>query len=151
MALTSWGKGLWQICMHHSRVHAKVEFTRFPPDSELEGIHSTTFDAELRNVSFPLISFMGFPTILSALQPFQICIYNWKYSKLTFSHGSHLMGKRFMANLHASFESTCKSRIYKISTRCQNKEVHSTTQAIHILFLWSLALKWWCGLMSNAL
>ena len=117
MALTSWGKGLWQICMHHSRVHAKVEFTRFPPDSELEGIHSTTFDAELRNVSFPLTSFMGFPTILSTLQPFQICIYNIKYSKLTFSHGSHLMGKRFMANLHASFESTCKSRIYKISTR----------------------------------
>ena len=91
------------------------------------GIHSITFDAELRNVGFPLISFMGFPAILSALQPFQICIYNWKYSKLTFSHGSHLMGKRFMANLHASFESTCKSRIYKISTRCQNKEVHSTT------------------------
>ena len=47
---------------------------------------------------------MGFPTILSALQPFQICIYNSKYNKLTFSNGSQLMGKRFMANLHASLE-----------------------------------------------
>ena len=36
---------------------------------------------------------MGFPAILSALQPFQICIYNRKYSKLTFSDGSQLMGK----------------------------------------------------------
>ena len=41
-------------------------------------------------------------------------------SKLTFSHGSQLMGKRFMTNLHASLDSTCKSRISKISTRCQN-------------------------------
>ena len=30
------------------------------------------------------------------------------------------MGNRFMANLHASLESTCKSRIPKIATRCQN-------------------------------
>ena len=148
MALTSWGKGLWQICMHHWRIHAKVEFTRFPPDSELGGIHSITFDAELRNVGFPLISFMGFPAILSALQPFQICIYNIKYSKLTFSHGSHLMGKRFMANLHASFESTCKSRIYKISTRCQNK-VHSTTHKQYTSYF--CPLKWWCGLMQMPL
>ena len=81
--------------------------------------HLSTFDADLRNVSFALISFMGFPAILSALQPFQICIYNSKYNKLTFSNGSQLMGKRFMANLHAPLESTCKSRISKISTRCQ--------------------------------
>ena len=88
--------------------------------SELGGIHSTTFDAELRNVSFALISFMGFPAILSTLQPFQIYIYHRKYSKLTFSNDSQLMGKRFMAYWHASLESTCKSRISKISTRCQN-------------------------------
>ena len=84
------------------------------------GVHSTTFDAEVRNVSFALISFMGFPAILNALQPFQICICNSKYSKLTFSNGSQLMGKRFMANLHASLESTCKSGISNIFTRCQN-------------------------------
>ena len=81
--------------------------------------HLSTFDAELRYVSFTLISFMGFPAILSALQPFQIYIYKRIYSKWTFSNGSPLMGKRFMANLHASLESTCKSRISKISTRCQ--------------------------------
>ena len=37
------------------------------------------------------------------------------------------MGKRFMANLHASLDSICKSRISKISTRCQNWGIHSTT------------------------
>ena len=29
------------------------------------------------------------------------------------------MGNMFMANLHTSLESTCKSRISKIATRCQ--------------------------------
>ena len=107
--------------MHHWRVHAKVEFPRLPPDVRTEaGNHLSTFHADLRNVSFALISFMGFPAILSALQPFQICIFNRKYSKLTFSNGSQLMGKRFWANLHASLESTCKSRISRIATRCQN-------------------------------
>ena len=149
MALSWWGKGLWQICMDHWRVHAKVEFPTFPPDvrtgkgrgsiifhhiqakSELKNFrwepgqsdggvnHFSTFDPELRNISFALISFMGFPAIVSALQPFQICIHKRKYSKLTFSNGSQLMGKRFMANLHWLLESTCKSRIPNISTRCQ--------------------------------
>ena len=92
------------------------------------GVHSTSFDPELRNESFALISFMGLPAILSALQTFQICIFNRKNSKLTFSNGSQLMGKKFMANLHASLDSRCKSRFSKISTRCQNQGgVHSTT------------------------
>ena len=85
-----------------------------------EEVHSTTFDPEIRNESFALISLMGFPAILSTLQPCQICIFNRKNSKLTFSNGSQWMGKRFMANLHASLDSTCKSRFSKISTRCQN-------------------------------
>ena len=51
------------------------------------------FYPELRNESFALISFMGFPAILSALHSFQICIFNRKNSKLTFSNGSQLMGK----------------------------------------------------------
>ena len=86
--------------------------------------HLSTLDADLRNVSFELISFMGFSAILNALQPFQMCIYNRKYSILTFSHDSQVMGNRFMANFHASLESTCKSRILKIATRCQNWEVN---------------------------
>ena len=95
--------------MHHWTVHAKVEFHKFPLD-----------DPELRNERFTLISFMGFPAILSTLQPFQICIFNRKNSKLTFSNGPQLMGKRFMANLQTSLDSTYKSRISQISTRCQN-------------------------------
>ena len=82
--------------------------------------HLSTFDADLRNVSFAVTSSMGFPALLSTLQPFQMCFHNRKYSKWTFSHDSQLMGNRFMANLHASLESTCKSRISKIPTRCQN-------------------------------
>ena len=86
---------------------------------------SQPFDAQLRNVSFALIYFMGFPAIWSTLQPFQICIYNSKFSKWTFSNDSQLMGKRFITNFHASLESTCKSRI--TSTRCQNQGGSITT------------------------
>ena len=35
--------------MHHWKVHTKVEFHKFPPDVRSRGIHSTTFDPELRN------------------------------------------------------------------------------------------------------
>ena len=119
MTLSWSGKGLWQICIHHWRVHAKVKFPISSPDVRTGG-SITTFDAELRNVSFALISFMGFPAILSTLQPFQICIYSRKYNKLTFSNDSQLIRKRFIAKLYASLESTCKSRISNTSTRCQN-------------------------------
>ena len=88
--------------MHHWTVHEKVDFPKFPPDTQprgvysttfdpvlrnevkkfshvgLWGVHSTTFDPELRNERFTLISFMGFPAILSTLQPFEICIFNRK-------------------------------------------------------------------------
>ena len=69
---------------------------------------------------FTLISFIGFPAMLSAIQPSQMCIFNKKYSKLTFSNGPQLMRKSFMANLHASLDSTFKSRISKMSMRCQS-------------------------------
>ena len=74
------GKGLWQICMHHWTVHGKVDFPKFPADVSFAGVgvQLTTFDLELRNERFTLISFMGFPAILSTLQPFQICIFNRK-------------------------------------------------------------------------
>ena len=66
--------------------------------------------------SFILLQFI----CLSVLHyTIQICIFNRKNSKLTFSNGSQLVGKRFIANLHASLDSTYKSRISKISTRCQ--------------------------------
>ena len=84
--------------------------------------HLSTTDPELRNVSFALISFMGFSAILSPLQPFQICIHKRNYSTLSFSNGYQLMKKEFMAHFHASLESTCKSGISKISTRCQKQE-----------------------------
>ena len=61
---------------------------------------------------------------------FQICIFDRKNSKLTFSNGSQLMGKRFMTNLHASLDSTCKNRISKISTRCQNWREGSIPQPL---------------------
>ena len=183
MALSWWEKGLWQICMHHWTVHAKVEFQKCPWDVSLAGVHSTTLDPELRNefksfsnlgsvpqllilnwwgqrfmanlhasldstcksriskmsmrcqtlqssipqlwilnseMRFTLISFMGVSTMLgTTMGHYQICIFNWKYSKVTFSNGPQMMRKRFMANLHASLDSTCKSRISKMSMRCQ--------------------------------
>ena len=66
------------IIFHY--VQAKSELKNFKARSWSGGgvNHLSTFDADLRNVSFVLISFMGFPAILSALQPFQMCIYNRK-------------------------------------------------------------------------
>ena len=71
--------------MHHWTVHEKVDFPKFPPDTwgvysttGGSGVYSTTFDPELRNERFTLISFMGFPAILSTLQAFEICIFNRK-------------------------------------------------------------------------
>ena len=62
--------------MHHWTVYEKVDFLKFPRDTG--GVYSTTFDAELRNERFTLISFIGFPAIFSTLQPFEICIFNRK-------------------------------------------------------------------------
>ena len=133
MAISWWAKKVYDtfacIIVMQKRI-SKIS-NRFQNQGHVN--HLSTFDPELRNVSFALISFMGFPSILSALQPFQICIFKRKYSKLTFSNGSQLIKqkiyyiniskwKRFMAHLHASLESICKSRISKISTRCQNQE-----------------------------
>ena len=72
----------------------KKHFQDFHQISEPGGIDFlSTFDPELRNEGFALISFMGYPAILSTLQPLQICIYKRKYSKLTFLNGSQVMGK----------------------------------------------------------
>ena len=113
------GKRFMANLHDHWTVHAKVEFQNFPPDVRYWGCPFHNLWSWTENIRFTLISFMGFPAILSALQPFQICIFNRKYRKLTFSSSPQLMGKRFMANLHASLDNTYKSRISKLSTRCQ--------------------------------
>ena len=89
------------------------------------GVYSATVHHELWNERFTLISFIGFAAILITLQPFQICICNRKYSKWTFSNGPHMMGKRCMVNLHASLDSTWKSRFSQNSNRYWG--VYSTT------------------------
>ena len=106
MALSWWKKGLWQIVMHHWTVHAKVEFQKF--SCWVRGVHSTTLilNWEMKDLHW-------YPAILSALQSSAFSIQ--KNSKLTFSNGPQLMEKRFMANCHASLDSTCKSRISKLS------------------------------------
>ena len=64
----------------------KSKISKMSTRCQILGIHSTTYHPELRNERLILISFMGFPAILSTLQPFQICIFNRKNSKLTFSN-----------------------------------------------------------------
>ena len=57
-------------------VHEKVDFLKFPRyRGGWGGVYSTTFDPELRNERFTLISFIGF-SILSTVQPFEIFIFN---------------------------------------------------------------------------
>ena len=114
------GQTVGSIIFHHVQAKSQLKFFRQDPGQMDRFNHLSTFDADLRNVIFALISFMGFPALSSALQTFQMCIYNRKYSEWTFSHDSQLMGNRFMANVYASLESTCKSRISKVATRCQN-------------------------------
>ena len=62
--------------MHHWTVHENLDFLKFPRDNG--GVYSTNFDAELRNERFTLITFIGFPAILSTLQSFEIYIVNRK-------------------------------------------------------------------------
>ena len=95
----------------------KKNFRKMYSTFQIRVINSTAFDAKLRNDRFTLISFMGFAAILNTLQPFDICICNRENIKLTFSNVPQLMGKGFMANLYASLDSTCKSRISKMSMR----------------------------------
>ena len=76
------------------------------------------FSSHTENCKMYIDIFMGFPAILNTLQPFHMCIFNGNQSQLTFSNWPQVMGKRFMANLHASLDSTWKSRFSKISTRC---------------------------------
>ena len=82
MALSWWEKGLWQICMHHWTVHAKVEFQKCPWDVSLAEVHSTTLDPELRN------EFKSFSNLGSLFHNFwswtdgdkglwQICMHHW--------------------------------------------------------------------------
>ena len=111
------------------------------------GVHSPTFDPEHRNEFNNFSNLWGnqFSNFWSWTEKCKIyidifywvscnikhitaisnCILNRKYSTLTCSNGPQLMGERFMANLHASLDSTCKSRISKMSAKCQIWGVHS--------------------------
>ena len=127
----------WEVLQQLLILNSEMNLNFFP----IMGVHSTTSDPELRNDKFTLISFMGFPAILSALQPFQICICNSKNRKFPFSNDPQLMRKGFMANLHATLDSTCKSRISKIFTRFQN-----LGDSFHNF--WSWTQKWKITLIS---
>ena len=91
--------------------------------------------------------FIGFAAILSTLQPFQICICNRKYSKWTFSNGPHMMRKRCMANLHASLDSTWKSRFSQNSTRTEG--VYSTTFGTKLSYEAKKFIQFWGGIFNN--
>ena len=84
-----WGS-IQQLQILNSEMHSK----NFPILGRSNRPFHNLFHLELRNERFILISFMGFPTILSTLQPFQICIFNRKQSKLTSSNGPQLKGKK---------------------------------------------------------
>ena len=66
------------IIFHYVQAKSKLKNFRQDPCQMGEVNHLSTFDADLRYVCFALTSFMGFPAILSALQPFQMCNYNRK-------------------------------------------------------------------------
>ena len=69
MAHSWWGKGLWQIWMHHWTVHAKVELPGFPPDVRTGGHPFHNFGSWTQKWSFALISTMEFPAILRGMAP----------------------------------------------------------------------------------
>ena len=87
---TDGDNGLWQICMHHWTVHAKVEFQKCPWDVSLAGVSFHNFGSWTQKLKFTLISWRGFLQYW-CIQPFQICIFKRKYS-WTFSN--ELMGTK---------------------------------------------------------
>ena len=106
MALSWWEKVLWKICTHNWTVHAKVEFQKF---LMLGGIPQLLIlNWEMKDL--PLISFMSFSAILSALQPFQRALNWWK---------------KVYGNCHVSLDSTWKVEFQNILML--GRGVHSTT------------------------
>ena len=99
--------------MHHWMVHAKEEFQNILMMDQ--GIHFTTFDCILRNERYTLIYFMGF----------QICIFNTKKSKLTFSNGPQLMEKAY-GKFSCIIGQYMQKKNIKIFS-CWVRGVHSTT------------------------
>ena len=145
MVLSWWGKGLWKIYMHHWTVHAKVAFQKSLPDVTFKGGPFHNFWSWTQKWKIYIDIFYGVScNIKHALQPFQVCIFKRKCSKWTFSNGPQLMGKRFMENLHASLDSTCKSSISKMSARChiqggsipQLLILNSEMKDLHWYLLW---------------
>ena len=69
-----YGKFAYIIGQYIKNKFSKIS-TRYPAR---QGILGITFDPEHRNERFTVISFMGFPAILSTFQSFEICIFNRK-------------------------------------------------------------------------
>ena len=67
----------WGVYSKTFILHSEMKLKNFPMLVS-GGVHSTTFDPELRNERFTLISFMEFHAILSTLQPFEIYTFNRK-------------------------------------------------------------------------
>ena len=122
MILSWWATALWQICMHHWRGTSRSKISKIANRCQNWGNQSSfIFWCQSQKCKFCIDMFHGFSCNIKCLQSFQMHIYNRKYSKWTFSNDSQLMGNSFIANLHASLESTCKSKISKIATTCQNQ------------------------------
>ena len=114
MALSWWRKayGKFSCIIGHGTVQKK-NFKNF--SCWVGGVHSTTFDPKLRNERFTLIFFMGF----------QICIFNTKNGKLTFSNGPQLMEKSLWQIVMHHCMVSAKEEFQKFS--CWVGGVHSTT------------------------
>ena len=113
------GGSIQQLLILNSEMHSK----HFP----ILGVHSTTFHLELRNERFILISFMEIPAILSTLQPFQICIFNRKQSKLTSSNGPQPMGKKCYGKFACIIGPYMEKQNFQNFHQMSDLGVHSTT------------------------
>ena len=140
MALRWWEKGLWQICMHHWTVHGKVDFLKFPPHVSAGGpfhnfwswtqkcilkyfpifggpFHNFSSSTQKWNIYIDI--FYGVSYNIKHITAISNLSFQWKIEKINIFKWPSGDGKKFMANLHASLDSTWKSRFSRISTSCQ--------------------------------
>ena len=145
MVLSWWGKGLWKIYMHHWTVHAKVAFQKCLPDVTFKGGPFHNFWSWTQKWKIYIDIFYGVSynikciTAISSLHFSKENVVNEHFQMVL-----KLMGKRFMENLHASLDSTCKSSISKMSARChiqggsipQLLILNSEMKDLHWYLLW---------------
>ena len=137
MALSWWEKIYGKFACIIATVHAKVEYPKCPPDvrSRWGPFHNLWSWTEKWKIYTDI--FYGVSCNIKCITPISNLHLQYKNRKLTFSNGPQLMGKRFMANLHASLDSTCKNRTSKMSMR------YHISGGVHIFHnLWSWTEKW---------